>query len=527
MSVNDIMNYVNKTPGNTNPAVIKSMVESETYGVLEIAGQMDEETLEMAKAYTDESIKNVVVGVDLSEYELMGATPQYLAGANAKYNIVVDCKEETSVSIVSDTVAEMASGMNVRFGKCEETTENGIYTLTCTSTGQWYQVKKTFKLNNLVAGETYNAIIDFVASDRGENEAAANFQIRTANDSLVSKLFYSIPGKKVYSFTSPDTEVFIDLYPTGGITPAEGMFIQYRDIWINRADAPEERTDVYSFEITTSERVDLRDIGGGVTITATPDANVYAQLIEGDAPDGPLAGLNCVCFGDSITGNYTSPFDYPSVIAKKTGMTVVNGGFGGCRMAQHPSEGYTAFSMYSLANSVASGDWSVQDAALGSVVSANAAEHLAALKEVDWASVDFITIFYGTNDFTGGVQIGEEENSLSTAQFKGALRHSIETILTAYPKIRIVLITPIYRFWAENGSVTDSDSREISGLKLTDFVDAVITVADEYKLPVFNLYNSLGINKINRTMFLTDGVHPSEIGRNRIGESIAARLSAI
>ena len=29
MSVNDIMNYVNKTPGNTNPAVIKSMVESE------------------------------------------------------------------------------------------------------------------------------------------------------------------------------------------------------------------------------------------------------------------------------------------------------------------------------------------------------------------------------------------------------------------------------------------------------------------------------------------------------------------
>lgn len=53
MSVSDIMNYVSKTPGNTNPAVIKSMVESETYGVLEKAGQMDEETLAMAKRYTD------------------------------------------------------------------------------------------------------------------------------------------------------------------------------------------------------------------------------------------------------------------------------------------------------------------------------------------------------------------------------------------------------------------------------------------------------------------------------------------
>jgi hypothetical protein len=37
MSINDIMSYVSKTPGNTNPAVIKSMVESENYGVLEKA----------------------------------------------------------------------------------------------------------------------------------------------------------------------------------------------------------------------------------------------------------------------------------------------------------------------------------------------------------------------------------------------------------------------------------------------------------------------------------------------------------
>lgn len=53
MSVNDIIDYVIKTPGNTNPAVIKSMVELENYGVLEKAQQMDEETLALAKAYTD------------------------------------------------------------------------------------------------------------------------------------------------------------------------------------------------------------------------------------------------------------------------------------------------------------------------------------------------------------------------------------------------------------------------------------------------------------------------------------------
>ena len=37
MSINEIMNYVRKTPGNTNPAVIKSMVESENSKYIEEA----------------------------------------------------------------------------------------------------------------------------------------------------------------------------------------------------------------------------------------------------------------------------------------------------------------------------------------------------------------------------------------------------------------------------------------------------------------------------------------------------------
>ena len=127
----------------------------------------------------------------------------------------------------------------------------------------------------------------------------------------------------------------------------------------------------------------------------------------------------------------------------------------------------------------------------------------------------------------GGVPIGEEPDSLSTSQYKGAMRHSIETILAAYPKIRIVLLTPIYRFWTEDGIIINSDSKENSGRKLTDYVKAVLDIAEEYKLPVFNLYNTLGINKINCKTFLADGVHPSENGLERIGSSIAQRLLAI
>lgn len=478
-------------------------------------------------AYVDKAIADATSGVDLSEYELKGNTPQYLAGADARYNIVLDIKEETAVSIVSDTVAEMAGGTNVKFGSCEETNDNGVFTLTCNKASPWYQIKKTFTMHGLVTGESYNIMLDAVASDRSGTPIYL-LLLDSNSKTVVDRVFSAAPGIRTLTFTATEPDITVCLYPVSSSnTPAVGMYFQYRDIWINKADAREVRTDIYNFATTTSEQLDLRDICGGVTVTATPAANVYTQVIEGDIPNGPLAGKTCVCFGDSITGNYVSPFDYPSIIAQKTGMNVINGGFGGCRMAQHPDSSYTAFSMYNLADSIAAGDWSVQDAAVGTVGSANAAEHLASLKEVDWAAVDFITIFYGTNDFMGGVAIGEDDGSQSTSQFKGALRHSIETILTAYPKIRIVLITPIYRFWENGGVVTDSDTYEVSGAKLTDFVDAVISVADEYKVPAFNLYNSLGINKINRMTFLADGVHPSEAGRERIGESIAARLSAI
>ena len=481
--------------------------------------------------YVEQAIANAIGGVNLSEYKLLGVTPQRLNGAENRYNIVVDATEETAVTIYSDTVADLSTAKNVRYQNTVETYENGVYALSCTNDGKpWYQTRKYFDIYDLVPGETYNLMYDVtgvVETDIPDVSSPVQIAIHDANGSSLFS-YQMVLGFKTVRFTATTSQITVSIYPTiQGASSTAGYTIRYRDIWVNRADALEVRTDIYSFYSVTSERLDLRDICGGVTITTTPSTDVYAQAVEGDTPEGPLAGMTCVCFGDSITGNYAAPFDYPSFIARKTGMEVINAGFGGCRMAQHPGDGYSAFSMYSIADSIASGDWSVQDVGIGKVNISNATEHLESLKAVDWSAVDYITIFYGTNDFTGGVPIGEDDNSLATTQYKGALRYSIEKILTAYPKIRIVLLTPIYRFWTEDGTVTDSDSREVSGLKLTDYVKAVTDVADEYKLPVFNLYNSLGINKINRTTFLSDGVHPSESGRERIAESIAARLSSI
>ncbi len=231
----------------------------------------------------------------------------------------------------------------------------------------------------------------------------------------------------------------------------------------------------------------------------------------------------CVCLGDSITGLMDEPKDYPSVIESETGLTVINGGFGGCRMAYHPYPEYDAFSMYRLADAIATGDWTLQDTYV-SQVSESAGKRYDALKAVDWKTVDIITIAYGTNDINAKTQIDDSSAPLSTATFLGAMRYSIERITTAYPHIKIMIITPVYRYWTEDG--TDVHTRDFDGHSFVEWVDGMIRVAEEYSLPCVDLYRTSGLNSVNRSMYYTpnDGVHPNELGLELIGKKIAAAL---
>lgn len=230
-----------------------------------------------------------------------------------------------------------------------------------------------------------------------------------------------------------------------------------------------------------------------------------------------LYGKTIVNFGDSIFGNYRTPDDISTYIANMTNAIVYNVGFGGCRMASHPYTQYDAFSMYRLADSIANNNWTIQDEA--NMTSINFIEKLSTLKSIDFSKVDIITIAYGTNDFAG---------LISQTKFKEALRHSIETISNAYPNIKIVLCTPIYRFWMdENGEfLEDSDTCVKSNQKLTDFVQWIKEVASEYDLYVIDNYNESGINSTNRAEVFpsNDSVHPNSIGRKMIAENMAKKL---
>ena len=233
-----------------------------------------------------------------------------------------------------------------------------------------------------------------------------------------------------------------------------------------------------------------------------------------------LAGRKIVVFGDSLIGMTRDQTSVPAYAAAYTGAKVYNVGFGGCRMAKHPSNGYAAFSMWALADAVASGDYATQEAQAPSG-SDYFASQLNVLKSIDFTTVDTIVIHYGTNDFAANVPLDDSVNLLSTDTVCGALRYSIKKLLTAFPKIKIFVSLPLYRTWDGVGSETYKNALEKT---LPEYDSAMETVAEEHNLPTVDGYKQLGINSINSSAYLSDGTHLNDFGRRQFGEFIGGHL---
>lgn len=243
----------------------------------------------------------------------------------------------------------------------------------------------------------------------------------------------------------------------------------------------------------------------------------------------PLVGKVIVNFGDSIFGNARPPEDVSTFLANLTGATVHNCAFGGCRMGVHIGH-WDAFSMYRLADAIATEDYSLQDEALNYDDRTSYAEvPLTLLKSIDFNNVDIVTIAYGTNDWTGnGSRVDNADNLYDTNYFGGALRYSIERLLGAYPNLKIFILCPTYRFWMdENLEFTeDSDTRKESGNMLSKYIELSREIAKNYHIPFIDNYYDLGINKFNRTRYFNanDGAHHKKEGRILLAEHIAKEL---
>jgi len=280
---------------------------------------------------------------------------------------------------------------------------------------------------------------------------------------------------------------------------------------------------IYSVHLFSDVRT-AEEIAADALLAPKQDAALlYARYLSkyGAVEEQPsLEGKVIVNFGDSIFGNYKAPDDISSMIAATTGATAHNVGFGSCQMSKHSTEKYNTFSMESLANAITTGDYSAQDAVIASGNAPVAFTRcLNTLKSIDFSQVDIITIAYGTNDF---------KNGKSLESVRTAAERSIETIRSKYPNVQIVLCVPVYRYWLDDDGnfLEDSDTKQINGVKLTDYIQLYKQIGNKYGLVVIDNYNGSGINATNRDRCFTgtDTTHPNETGRQMIADYMASEL---
>lgn len=402
--------------------------------------------------------------------------------------------------------------------------------------------------------------VDEIASDTSiaDIKTAIDYQV----DAITPTDFYVLPnvGKDINSSgalyessatSNIDTSGFIPLsglygvcrvvtnmtkFPLGGIyyygSASEGSYIDRRFPGTNY------EFDTFNGETVVWMPIDST-ISGAKYIRFTSDNNRGFRfwVVESGPQAGvldeyaklPFAGKSIVNFGDSIFGLTRPPHDVSSYLAQDTGATVYNAGFGGCEMSTHADSNYNPFSMCNLASAVASGNWSSQEAAASaSGMPAYFSETVTMLESIDFNDVDIVTIGYGTNDWNNSSPLDNGGNT-NMAYFADALRYSIETLLTAYPNLRIFVCTQTYRFWMDSqGQFTEDSNTKVNAttnLKLTDFVSKTIEVAKEYQLPYIDNYN-IGMNRYNRSQYFypTDGTHPTPTGNQLIAGNIAKSL---
>lgn len=253
-----------------------------------------------------------------------------------------------------------------------------------------------------------------------------------------------------------------------------------------------------------------------------------------------LAGLNIVNFGDSIYGIWRNETSVSSQLASLTGATCHNAGIGGATFAFGWNHG-DYFTMHRMASYIKNNDLNPMKRSIDMFVreqnpNSNSIPTYEVLKAIDWNDVDVITINYGTNDFTNNNLItGNESEKQRLNHTKAnpdlglyspcehyylddAVKYTLNSIRSAYPHIRVVVLTPIQRF--------DVEPYNDLGYQLSDYAEHIKKVCEEWGVPCFDLYNDCDINADTKDIYFEDHdlVHPNGRGRGVIAQYMADHL---
>ena len=236
-----------------------------------------------------------------------------------------------------------------------------------------------------------------------------------------------------------------------------------------------------------------------------------------------------VCLGDSILGNVRDETSVTAVMETILQEPVANGAFGGTcaslgNREYRPTFYEDSLNLAKLADAIAYRDFQVQlyDISSNHFGLFYFEEALKELSRIDFTKTEILFIEHGINDFSAGRPLDNEEDPLDCYTYGGALRYSIEKLQKEYPQLRIVLVTPLYCYFQENGQrALDSETSDFGYGGLVNYVELELAIAEEYGLDVIDNFHNMGINSENVDEYTEDGLHLNEKGRRLLAETLA------
>ncbi len=251
----------------------------------------------------------------------------------------------------------------------------------------------------------------------------------------------------------------------------------------------------------------------------------------------PLDEKTVILCGDSQLAQAGT---FETWIKASLGGNILNCGFGGARMSCRDAErtgAFDPFSMVEVAETLVDRDFTRMDNS-SHAEDTHYPESIANLKSLTNLGNGkdvILTIAYGGNDFSNNVPLGDATVE-NVATYLGALAYAVRTLLTAFPRMVILVVGCPYRVYEyttdpDTGvkTITEDSDQKINSLGLYryDYNDAAVRGAAALKLPGFDMYHRSGRNKFNAfTLCPNDGTHPtSTAGRRAEGELYVKILS--
>lgn len=238
-----------------------------------------------------------------------------------------------------------------------------------------------------------------------------------------------------------------------------------------------------------------------------------------------IGSKNILCLGDSITEFQYNGMDYTKYISQKTGFKTINIAYGGTRMTSRVSnntyttitdstQAYGALDCPNIIDSLISNDYTYIENAI-EYLKENTSDDNTSIFErmltVNMDNVDIITLFFGINDYTSGIEIGSNEDTQSDNTFKGQLKSIIQKLSQSFPHIKVYVCTPCIRYVSSVSENNFSDNyKNNKNYTLADYADAIKDICKIMHIQYIDLYYELGWNQYNFFNYFleNDFTHP-------------------